>query len=465
MKQYRKETVKSNTAIDTVETTNDVLTSRGGLILFVRYLNAIGILERISKCFGHFRKSRKGRPVEEIFKQLWCFFLDGTSRHLSYFDKLAKDQGYARGIETDPEKMLSSHAVKRFFMVLLIPTGWIFRRILLDLFIWRLKIESPNAVLLGLDSMVMDNDEAKKRHGVKHTYKNVNGFHPIQMTWNRFVIDAIFRSGNWHSNHGNDTLRMMRRVVKAIRNRYRSDVAIVFRMDSGFFDQKIFEFCEKEHIGYICGGKLYEDIKTYTSQCDESFKGQLKKVKQVWQYLEFGDKRDTWKIFRRAIFCRPIFKDQQMLLEFDRPCTIIYTNIGTDAILERQLRKSDASNLLSTGGIIDSYHARGADELVHRAFKDFGFQQLPFLRFHQNAAFYYTMIIGFVLFECFKADVCSPVIDVTAYAATLRRQLIDIAAKIVRHAGKTILKISRAVFECLQFDLLWEKSSLQSIIY
>ena len=46
---------------------------------------------------------------------------------------------------------------------------------MLELFIWRLLIESPDAIELGLDSMVMDNDEAKKRHGVQYTYKDVIG--------------------------------------------------------------------------------------------------------------------------------------------------------------------------------------------------------------------------------------------------------------------------------------------------
>jgi hypothetical protein len=32
-------------------------------------------------------------------------------------------------------------------------------------------------------------------------------------------------------------------------------------MESGFFDQKIFKACEKLKIGYVCGGKVYKDIK------------------------------------------------------------------------------------------------------------------------------------------------------------------------------------------------------------
>jgi hypothetical protein len=60
-------------------------------------------------------KNKKGVEVFELFKQVLCFMVDGTSRHLTYFDQLSKDAGYAGSIETDMEKMASSHRVKRFF--------------------------------------------------------------------------------------------------------------------------------------------------------------------------------------------------------------------------------------------------------------------------------------------------------------------------------------------------------------
>jgi hypothetical protein len=50
-----------------------------------------------------------------IFNQVLCFFYDGTSRHLAYFDELREDMGYARVIESRAEEMVSSHQVERFF--------------------------------------------------------------------------------------------------------------------------------------------------------------------------------------------------------------------------------------------------------------------------------------------------------------------------------------------------------------
>ena len=46
-----------------------------------------------------------------------------------------------------------------------------------------------------------------------------------------------------------------------------------------------------------------------------------------------------------------------------------------------------------------------------------------------------------------------------AYATTVRRRLIGVAAKIVRHAGQVILRVAAAAMEQLQFAALWARSS------
>ena len=61
------------------------------------------------------------------------------------------------------------------------------------MFMWRVNLKKPDVIELHIDTMVMDNDEAEVRHGVEPTYKNVEGFPPLQMTWERFVVDAVFR--------------------------------------------------------------------------------------------------------------------------------------------------------------------------------------------------------------------------------------------------------------------------------
>jgi hypothetical protein len=444
--------------IDGVAVTSDRLTSRGGLSLFVRYLRNIGLVCHLQRLFGSIRKSAKGQPVAEIFKQLFCFFLDGTSRHLVEFDRRKEDRGYAATMETAWEAMLSSHGIKRFLCAFSWPRIWLFRRLLQALFLWRLRLTKPEAIVLGIDTMVMDNDEAEKRHGVQPTYKKLKGFQPLQMTWERYVVDAVFRGGRKHSNHGDTVAHMVRHMVQKIRQHYREDVGIVVRMDSGFFDQKLFELFEELSIGYQCTGKLYDDVKAYVGATDEGGWGRYQNGEQAWDYLEFGDRRGNWSRFRRAIFCRPVHQDQQMLLSFARPESLLYTNLGMGQPIDEQLKRAGLGHWLTPEWILECAHGRGRDELVHRGLKDFGPETLPMKRFAPNAVFYYTMLVAFFLYECFKEDVCAPVVPIGAYATTLRRKVIDVAAKIVRTSGKTILKVTAATWRHLHIEELWLKS-------
>jgi hypothetical protein len=251
---------------------------------------------------------------------------------------------------------------------------------------------------------------------------------------------------------------MVRHVVAKIRKHYSVEVPIIVRMDSGFFDQKLFEVFEQLHIGYICAGKLYAPVKEYVGCAPAGHWRRYEQGRQIWQYLEFGSRCKSWKQFRRAIFCRPLYEDDQMLLAFARPDTLLYTNLGMGRPIDEALIKANRADMLQSQAIIAAYHGRGSDELVLRALKDFGFEQLPFKRFAANAAFYYTMLVAFFLCEAFKHDVCAPAVEPVCYATTLRRKIIDIAAKIVRHSGQVILKISSATWQQLNFSELWEKS-------
>jgi hypothetical protein len=458
MKKKEMRSKEKKVPISGVGITNDTLTSRGGLSLFVRYLNGIGIMPSIERLFGGMRKSRKGQVVEEIFKQLLCYFVDGTSRHLVYFDSLREDKGYAQAIGSTSCALLSSHVIKRFFNTFFWQRIWLFRRLLQALFIWRLNLVKPEVVELGIDTMVMDNDEAKKREGVEPTYKKVKGFQPLQVTWERFIVDAIFRRGSEHGNHGDTVEWVVRHMVEEIRTKYRSDVPIIIKFDSGFFDQKLFALFEELGIGYIASGKLYDDIKDYVEKVDCAGWKQYRNKEQVWDYVEFMDRRGSWTESRRAIYCRPRYEGIQQVLKFARPETILYTNLGMGQKIDELLVMAGNGDLIDAENVIGCAHARGRNELVHRAFKDFGHEELPFKRFAPNAAYYYTMALAFFLFETFKEDVCSTVVPVTAYATTVRRKVIDCAAKLVKKAGKVILKVTSATWNNLQLEVLWGRS-------
>jgi hypothetical protein len=158
---------------------------------------------------------------------------------------------YSTTIENKPEGMLTSYSVKSFFGSFWWPRIYLFRCLLQKLFLWRLNLLRLQVVVLGIDVMVMDNDEASKRHGVRPTYKGVKGFAPLQMTWGRFIIDAVFRSGDRHNTHSDTVVKVVGHLVGQSRKSYRADVPIVIRSDGGLFDQKLFDAFDQLGIGYV----------------------------------------------------------------------------------------------------------------------------------------------------------------------------------------------------------------------
>lgn len=446
--------------IDDVQATNEVLTSRAGLNLFARYLRGLELDQHIDRMFAPMRKNPKGAPIRELFKQVLCFLFDGTSKHLAHFDVVAKDSGYAAAIESPLSAMVSSDTVRRFLNAFSWRRTALLRSLLMRLFLWRLRIRNPNVIVLGLDTMVMDNDDAVKREGVKPTYKKVLGFAPLQMTWGRYIVDAIFRHGDTHSNHGQDAIKILRHAVRMIRKHFSPTVPIIVRMDSGFCDQKIFKELEALGVGYVCGGKFQADVKALVDSIpDSACQNHYGKCDEdIWQYAEFADRRQSWDKFRRVVFWRALLQEKRLFLPCCRPGTFVYTNLGMGDAgggIDQQLRDAGLDVMTCSEAVIQAYHERGTDELVHRSFKDFGFEELPFTRYAPNRALYHIMLIGFFLFEAFKEDVSSPTVPISAFPTTLRRKVVDVAAKIVRHAGRSILKVATFTLEALRFKELW----------
>jgi len=429
--------------ISKLGTTDDTLTSRGGLAFFVKYIEAVGILGLLLAKFEGIKKSAKGVTIGNLFLQALYFFFDGTSRHVSYFDQLKKDTGYAAVVEMPDKQVASSHAVKRFFGAFGVFRASAFRWVLRELFVWRLRLNEPVVVTLTLDTMVMDNDEALKREGCDPTYKKVKGFQPLQLIWEGKIVDAIFRRGKRHSNYGNDVEKMIRGIVTLIRTRYNARADIVIRMDAGFFDEQNFRLCDQLGIGFIGTGKTFKAIQEQVAAIGEKEWKVYDNGHQKWSYAGFEYRCDKWEKSYRALYTRPKYEGQQGLLEFARPDNIIVTNLSSVDLNDECL--------------IYHHHQRGADELPHRGLKEFGSEQMPFKRFGANQAFYYLMVIAFFLFETFKEDNLQDILPIPSYATTVRRRLIDMAAKVVRTGGAIILKVPKAIMECLKLDTLWTR--------
>ncbi|VAX26529.1 hypothetical protein MNBD_IGNAVI01-2113, partial [hydrothermal vent metagenome] len=281
---------------------------------------------------------------------------------------------------------------------------------------------------------------------------------PLHISWRVYLVDILFRSGSKHSNHEDDFTETVKDITELIRNHYNAEVPIMVVCDSGFLDDKAFTYFEDElEIGYIIIGKMYKDIRDYIEKTDannyKEFKGN-----GIWNYLEFGNKLKSWNKIRRAIFTRlTTEKSGQLVLDFARPDTILYTNIGQDLSITEQLINAGQEDLLTADSIISLAHKRGKDELIHRSIKELATkEQLPFKNMEMNRAYYYLLGISHFLFESYKREVAYDVVSIVSYPNTFRRILIDFAVKIVSHSGEIILKVTKEIKDRLKIYDLWE---------
>ena len=454
-----KKSVSPQAKITKIDVTREKVSGRGGIFFFLRYIENIIFYPLFEKYFNFLRKSAKGLPIYQFIKQLLAYFIDGTDMSMSSFDRRKGDESYAAILENLSEQMASSHQIKRVFSKLAYVGNRVYRSLLHQLFIWRLKIEKPAVIILFADTMVLDNDDADKREGVEPTYKKKKGFQPFHISWGPYLVDVIFRNGSVHSNHGCDVIKSVAGITRLIRKKY-ADVPIILLTDSGFLDDLNFRYFEERlKIHYICAGKQYDDLKQYAQQIPSQQYKTLLKGKQSWQYVEFGNRLKSWPKFRRCIFTiLETEEDGQLNLEFAKTDSFIYTNLGTGKALTEKLIRAGGQHYLTPEAIIELNHQRGKGELVYRSIKEFATkEQLPFERFGMNRAYYYFLVISHFLYEAFKRDALEDVIPVTCYPNTFRRRIIDFAAKIVTTGGHIILKVTETVLEQLQLKLLWHR--------
>ncbi len=439
--------------IQKIGITKDCLTSRGGLTFVLRYLKNIKVIPLISEVFQGIRKSRKGKDIEKIISQLMLFFIDGSKFTMTRFDELANDIGHRKAIECSKDNMCSSHVIKRFFSVVKKTMFKELQKILIKLFVWRLKIKNPKVIILGLDTMVLNNDDAKKRNGVTYTYKKVNGYHPLHMYWNGFIVNLAFHEGSESPNHGDDLFTMLEETVKEIRKCYDKEVPIIVVSDSGFFDQKYFKKLEDLKLFFICGGRILDSIKLdLMKRLPEEWR-RFEKKGDVIEYLDFRDRRDSWEKGYRAIYTKYECEDGVFRLAFDRPENIIYTNLEEAEVL----KEKGLVKYMTAEEIVRLYHLRAKDELVNRGIKEFVDETLPFKSFVSNGVYYFLSIIAYNLLSAYQADMDIPEIPVESYPDTVRRIFIDIAGKIVKTGGRAILKFREEVVDRFKLLDLWEK--------
>ena len=107
---------------------------------------------------------------------------------------------------------------------------------------------------------------------------------------------------------------------------------------------------------------MYADIKQTVAETPDDNFYEYKIGKCLWSFLDFTDSRGSWDTTYRCIYTKSISdKSGQILLEFDRPESILYTNLGMDNDVSRKLTEINNISSIEPEVIIATYHSRARD--------------------------------------------------------------------------------------------------------
>ena len=230
------------------------ITSDGGLCWLAKADEQLGLCEAIARQVPEWRGPSVRHSLLTLVRQrvyqIACGYEDQDDADALRSDPLLK-LVLGRLPETDPD-LASQPTISRLENAPDARACVRVARTLLELYVQeRGKGGAPERILLDFDS-TDDPVHGDQEGGYYHGFYEERILHPLLVFDGETnqLITTILRAGNTHASRG--ALAILKRIVKRLREEWPA-VEIEIRADAGFAVPEIYEYCEKEGIGYTVG--------------------------------------------------------------------------------------------------------------------------------------------------------------------------------------------------------------------
>ena len=395
------------------------LTSNAGLFLLLEHANKNGIFDLIDHGLVFDSTSTNKIKMNHI-KTMLCGNIIGI-------DKLER----LKLLQSDPLvnefniSIKEPETVSRFLGNFSYKTTQMLREINFKIFRKLLRKSKLKAITIDIDSSVV-NVEGHQEGAVKgfNPKKRGNRCYNLQFAFCdelKAYITGYVRSGNTYTANG--AAEMIKEIVDQIKT---DDLEILFRMDSGYFDDEIIEIIESAGCQYLIKGKEYPTLASQVTAPTISFM----KSEEGRETTELFTKLDTWDKDRRFVVSRVLKpeKDRAQLSflegdEFEYFYFVTNTELPSEKV-----------------GI--AYEKRGnAENYIKEAKYDMAVGRLLLKSFWANEAIFQLMMLTYNLFLLFKMDFANGT-EYRQQIKTFRLKYIFLAGKIIRTARSVIMKLS-----------------------
>jgi len=404
-----------------LESTRDTITAQAGLILFGEYLHAMGLPSHLDRelpgplnCVGY-KPSAYGVSL--------VLMLQGGGRSLEDLRILRADEGLRTLLNLTA--LPSSDAAGDWLRRTGAGEGLagllrVQRRLLHKL----LRKEACNEYTLDIDATQI----VAEKETAKWTYKGEKGYMPLVGTLaeNGLIVGEEFREGNAAPAAGNlEFIRSCEQQMPPGKG------IVAVRADSAAYQSAIFNACEEKKQRFAIGADLDAAVKAVIREIPETAWGK-------WGDAEIAETvhsmAKTNKAFRLIVVRRP----QQSDLFDETVPRYRYTAVASN-------RAESATDTL------EWYAQRGetSENRIKELKLGFGMERMPCGQLAANAVFFRLGALAYNLFQGFKRWALKKEWR-QHQVQTLRWRFYQTAGKLVRHAGRLVLKVRDEVIELFE---------------
>ena len=394
------------------------LTSNAGLFLLLENAKTNGIFELIDADLVFDNESTNKIKMNHIKTMLYG--------HIVGIDKLER----LKLLQGDPLinefdiSVKEPETVSRFLGNFSYKTTQMFREINFKVFKKLLCKSKLTSITIDIDSSVVSVEGHQEG-----TAKGYNPKKPGNLCYNiqfafcdelKAYITGFVRSGNTYTANG--AAEMIKEIVANIKT---EDLEILFRMDSGYFDDDIIATIELLDCSYLIKGKEYSTLASQVTDPSILFV----KGEEGRETIELVTKLNTWDKDRRFVVSRVLKPEkdraQLSLLEGDEYEYFFFVT-NTELPSEK---------------VVISYEKRGnAENYIKEAKYDMAVGHLLLKSFWANEAVFQMMMLSYNLFLLFKFDFLG-ISEFRQQIKTFRLKYVFLAGKIIRSARYVVMKL------------------------
>lgn len=411
------------------DTTNDLLTSRAGLLSIAQLMETLNQAERIDQHFP-LPKSNRGYKPSTFIKTLILMQHEG-SFHLDDIRHLQEDEALRTVLNLDklPSATTLGDWLRRMGKVPSIEDAWV----AINQAVLQSALHRCKEVTLDIDATEIIADKTS----AQWTYNKNKGFMPMvgHIAQTGQIVAVDFREGNVPP--AQDNLAFIRQCQQSLPE---GCTLNALRIDSAGYQTKIIAYCDEHGIEYAIRAKSSASMRAQFEAASDS----------DWQPLidkkgEPINGEDTY----RTSFC---------IGDYERAFTLIVQRKAIQGQTNLELESENNADELSIGGYIYRAIATNRDELsdssiVHwynqraedsenriKELKlDFGGDTLPCSDFKANALYFLISALSYNIFALMRALLPEELSH--HRATTLRWRLYAIAAKVVKTGRQLFVKL------------------------